>query len=111
MRAHAQERNARGLAPPGPNASARQGTHFDSNEGARRMAPSALRAIERNDAVGRVAPPDPSAGARRRELVLLAAYVVLAVIGVWAVVVSELATQDPAFRDAGTGASSTQKSR
>ncbi len=54
---------------------------------------------------------DPSEGARRRETLLLAAYLVLAAVGVWTVVVSELATQDPALRDAGSVASSTQKSK
>jgi hypothetical protein len=53
---------------------------------------------------------DPTEGARVREGLLLAAYFVLAVIGVWTVVVSELSTQDPARREGSPVPLSAQKS-
>ena len=54
---------------------------------------------------------DPSQGARRREALLLVAYVVLVTIGVWTVVVSELATQAAALRDPASVTLPPQKSR
>jgi hypothetical protein len=42
---------------------------------------------------------EPTDGARRREGLLLGGYAVLFVIGVWTVVVSQLAAPEPAARD------------
>jgi hypothetical protein len=42
-----------------------------------------------------VRPAEPSVGAARREGVLLAAFAVLFVVGVWTVVVAELSPQEP----------------
>lgn len=43
-----------------------------------------------------MAPSEPTAGARRREVALLVGYVLVLFIGVWTVVASELDTQEPA---------------
>jgi hypothetical protein len=53
---------------------------------------------------------EPTAGARRREGVLLGAYALLFVLGVWTVVLSELDTQEPKSRDTQTVLLPTKKS-
>lgn len=58
-----------------------------------------------------VAPPDPSAGARRREVALLVGYVLVLVAGVWTVVASELDTQEPAPAHADKVGSTTKMRR
>ena len=45
---------------------------------------------------------EPTEGARRREGLLLAGYAVLFVVGVWTVLLSQLATPEPAPRDTPT---------
>ena len=52
----------------------------------------------------------PLAGARRREGLLLAGYILLFVIGVWTVVASELGAQDPASLHSKTVGEPTEKS-
>jgi S-adenosylmethionine hydrolase len=54
---------------------------------------------------------DPTVGARRREVMLLAGYLVVFIIGVWTVVASELGAQEPASAHAEKVAIPTQKSR
>ena len=53
-------------------------------------------------------PFDPTTGAARREGLLLAAFCVLFVIGVWTVVASEFGTQEPAPRTAPNVSASTE---
>lgn len=50
---------------------------------------------ELSAADARLAAADPARGARRREGMLLAAYALLFLIGVWTVAVSELSPQEP----------------
>jgi hypothetical protein len=50
----------------------------------------------------------PLAGARRREGLLLAGYILLFVIGVWTVVASELGAQDPASLHEGNVGQTTE---
>jgi len=54
---------------------------------------------------------EPTYGAGRREGVLLGAYALLLIVGVWTVVVSELGTQEPASVGSESVTSPTQKSR
>lgn len=51
----------------------------------------------------------PLSGANRREGLLLVAYVLLFVIGVWTVVEAELDTQDPGSGHAGNVGQATEK--
>lgn len=56
-------------------------------------------------------PQEPSQGAARREGVLLVAYLILFVVGVWSVVASELGPQEPASTPKQSVTPATEKSQ
>jgi hypothetical protein len=54
---------------------------------------------------------DPALGARRREALLLAGFVIVFVLGVWTVVVTELVPQEPPSGHAAKVAPPTKTTR